>query len=607
MADDEWHPSDDHDDVARARELFLEREPDVWGVRKLIKASWERSREAGLAADEIHAPYVDGHESRSPLARCAGPILDALHEQLQFEPVSIVLTDNSGVVIDRRVTAHDLAVRLDAVSLAAGFSYAEEHVGTNGIGTAISSGRATFVDGREHYTGQLGQFACAGVPIHHPTRGSVLGILDLTSYAHSPGPMLMALAQSTARHIESALMVQTGAREAALFREYLMCSHRYGGPVLAVNTDVVMMNERLRTVLDGSDQQALIAYAGECLSDMTGRGLTRTVELPSGRSAQMHGAPVLGDAGPAGWLFRIRATQPELTRPATLSGRRHPRGGKPLPGAVGSSAAWLRCIDQVSVCHDAGDWVALTGEPGSGKRTLLRAVHLDRCPGSAVLTLDPPAEGEFDSWLASIRTTARLPGSLVVLTRMDRVDPDFAAALVCELSELQDSDAAPAERPRLAVTLNSAAGDIGPLAAAFPRTIDVPALRHHLDDLPELVAHLLGQLSNEHSGLEMSAQALSQLRRLDWPGNVSELKQVLAAVVRRRRSGVIEVADLPPSARTAKHRMLTQIESIERDAIVEAMLANGENATRSAAALGISRATIYRKFRQYGISVPLPR
>jgi transcriptional regulator of acetoin/glycerol metabolism len=77
--------------------------------------------------------------------------------------------------------------------------------------------------------------------------------------------------------------------------------------------------------------------------------------------------------------------------------------------------------------------------------------------------------------------------------------------------------------------------------------------------------------------------------------------------VRRERAGVIEVEDRPPAARTTAHRVLSQIETIERDAIIEAMPANHENATRAAAALGISRATTYRKFRRYGITVPLAR
>ena len=590
-----------HDEVARARELFLEREAADLTVRRVILASWQRSRESSVDCDEIQVPFIEEHNAGTPLLACASDILDALHEQLQYEPVSIVLTDSSGIVLDRRVTSTDLARRLDAVSLAPGFSYAEHHAGTNGIGTAISSGQAAFVDGREHYTNQLGQFACAGAPIHHPSRGTVVGILDLTCYAHSPGSMLMALAKSTARQIETELLTQTGMREMTLFLSYIRESQRSGAPVLAMNGEVVMMNDRLREVLDGHEQQALISYAAEGLA--ASRGFSRTVELPSGRSAQLRATPVPGDRGLAGWLFRVRPIQHEVGSSAGARPIRADRASRP-PGLAGHSTAWLRCIEQVSACHAAGDWTTLIGEPGAGKRTLLRAVHHHRCPGAPVQVLEPPRPNEVEDWLARIREAAVLPSALVVLPRVDRLPVELQGVLVNELCELPAFDGEPARRPRVAITLDAAGADTGPLAAAFPRTVEVPPLRHHIDDLPELVVHLLGQLTGE-GRLQMSKQALDQLRRLDWPGNVTELRSVLAAVVRHKRTGVIELADLPPGARASRHRKLSQMETIERDAIVRALLENGQNPARSAAALGISRATIYRKLRQFGISLPL--
>ena len=48
--------------------------------------------------------------------------------------------------------------------------------------------------------------------------------------------------------------------------------------------------------------------------------------------------------------------------------------------------------------------------------------------------------------------------------------------------------------------------------------------------------------------------------------------------------------------------MLSPIEALERDAIVNALLDNQENPTKAAKAIGMSRATIYRRIRQYGIS-----
>ena len=297
------------DDVARARERFLSRSVDAdLNVRRIILASWQRSQENHIDVDRINVPYLHDHDSTTPLLRSATPILDTLHQQLQDEPVSIILTDHAGIVLDRRTTSHDLTGRLDAVSLAPGYSYAEEFAGTNGIGTAISSGQPALVDGREHYTHQLGQFACAGAPIHHPTRRNVVGILDLTSWAHAPGAMLMALASATARQIEEELLAQTDLREFALFQEYLKACQQSGGPVIAINNDVVMMNEQVRLLFDAGEQQSLLAYAADMLR-ADDRVMSRTVELQSGRSAHLKCASVFSQAGRAGTLVRVRLVQ----------------------------------------------------------------------------------------------------------------------------------------------------------------------------------------------------------------------------------------------------------------------------------------------------------
>jgi transcriptional regulator of acetoin/glycerol metabolism len=145
-----------------------------------------------------------------------------------------------------------------------------------------------------------------------------------------------------------------------------------------------------------------------------------------------------------------------------------------------------------------------------------------------------------------------------------------------------------------------------PLQAVFSRTIEVPPLRHHIDDLGELVPHLLVQLTNDDR-LTCSPQALAQLSRLNWPGNVSQLRKVLSDVSKHRHAGTIEVADLPPECRSTSRRVLSPIEALERDAIVNALLDSGESPTHAAQMLGMSRATIYRKIRQYGISLPLSR
>ena len=82
-------------------------------------------------------------------------MLRSLREQLEGQPVSVILTDADGLVLSRLTGDDDLERHLDRVWLAPGFSYAEEFVGTNGIGTALEGGGPAHVFGHEHYVEHL--------------------------------------------------------------------------------------------------------------------------------------------------------------------------------------------------------------------------------------------------------------------------------------------------------------------------------------------------------------------------------------------------------------------------------------------------------------------
>jgi transcriptional regulator of acetoin/glycerol metabolism len=134
----------------------------------------------------------------------------------------------------------------------------------------------------------------------------------------------------------------------------------------------------------------------------------------------------------------------------------------------------------------------------------------------------------------------------------------------------------------------------------FTRTVEVPPLRHHVEDLADLVPFLLGRLVPD-GRLQCSAEAMQVLMRYAWPGNTEQLWQVLRKVVQHRRTGTIHADDLPPECHTVSRRLLSPLESLERDAIVQSLRDADGNKVKAAKSLGVSRATIYRKIHEYGI------
>ena len=144
----------------------------------------------------------------------------------------------------------------------------------------------------------------------------------------------------------------------------------------------------------------------------------------------------------------------------------------------------------------------------------------------------------------------------------------------------------------MAVTLDrgAARADLSGLLRLFPGTVAVPPLRHHSEDLRDLVPFFLGKLSQQ-GRVTCSPAAMQLLLRHTWPGNAAQLWQVLKQVVQRRRVGQIMPRGPAAGVLDGIAPGAVAAESIERDAIVQSLLDHGGNKIRAARALGMSRAT----------------
>ena len=584
---------------ARARQRFLAEQPLGPGqVRDTIMASWQRSRQWNVAADRIDPCYVRDPGLGTPLTRSALPVLQSLlGEGLEDWPVSVILADAGGVVLSRLTADHDLERHLDSIGLAPGFSCAEKSVGTNGIGMALESGRAAHVFGHEHYVGQLAGLACAALPIRHPVSGLTVGALGLTCWRQDAGRLLIALARSIADQVTQALLKHSSAQEFQLLRDYRRACRHSGGIIVALTDNIVMMNDCARGVLEPGDQAALLGHAARALAGSR-RGSVDAA-LPTGTTARMYCRPLPGQdrRRSAGGVVHVKLIEPAGQLAAGTGSR--PR--RLVPGLVGSGPLWLRSCDRVDAAMAAGRWLVLEGEPGAGRLALLRAVHRRRNPAGPFHVLDAGDASGHD-WLSAPGDLPGAGGSLVI-RHPDRLSAPRLRALRTALE--QTLAAGPQKALWAAVTLSQGpvSGDVAGLLQLFPGTVELPPLRHHIEDLHELVPFFLSKLS-QHGPLACSPEAMQLLLRTSWPGNTEQLWQVLRRIVHHRRTGTIQPADLPPECLTVSRRLLGPLESMQRDAIVQSLLDYHGNKVKTAESLGMSRATIYRKIHQYGIITP---
>ncbi|MFC5823146.1 GAF domain-containing protein [Nonomuraea insulae] len=131
----------------------------------------------------------------------------------------MIVTDGDGRVLWRDGN-HSTMRRADTVGLADGHQWAEHSVGTNGIGTALATGRPVHVYSEEHLMRVLHVWSCSAAPVTDPDSGLVVGCVDVSGTARSLHPATVALVAATAKLAETQLALRMHERDERLRRRY---------------------------------------------------------------------------------------------------------------------------------------------------------------------------------------------------------------------------------------------------------------------------------------------------------------------------------------------------------------------------------------------------
>ena len=510
------------------------------GVRGEVLSSWRRSRFSGVDPEHADVPYAPT-ELDTHFTRVATPIMEGMAELLVGDRSCLALADPRGSVTWRWVSEPMLRATLDRLSVAEGFCWGEELVGTNGLGTALETGAIATVRGSEHFVQRFHDFTCVAAPVRHPITRRTAGAVNVTCRAEHTNPLLAVLVRKLVDEIQAALLLESSVRERRLLDAFLVAQRGATGPVITLGDDVVIANGAAQEL--GLDHQELWAELRE-------RADGTVVALPSDLSARVR--LVRDGTVTTGAVLTITTPTP----------RRRVTGPDRWPGLAAQASALV-----------ARGPLAVRGEPGTGKATLLAAV----LPDAVVLDAATCAVEGLAVW------ARRLAGPGPVVVSHVELLTDEAAATVAALAG-----------DRLAVTANGPDHLVDRIGAA---TLTLPPLRRRTDEIAGLARR---ELRRHGERLAFAPEALDALRRYHWPGNHRELARVVSEAARQARAGVVGPGALPPEVRAAaSRRSLTPLERAESTVIAAVLQECGGNKSAAAKQLGISRTALYAKLRAY--------
>ncbi|MFZ5442250.1 MAG: sigma-54 interaction domain-containing protein [Myxococcota bacterium] len=348
-------------------------------------------------------------------------------------------------------------------------------------------------------------------------------------------------------------------------------------------------------------------------------------------------------------LEEVAAASAKYLRRASLA--RHTKAdGRPFV-IKGLSPAWLeveRKLEQVSPT-DAP--VLVTGESGTGKDLVSRAIHFNsRRAAKPFVTVN----------------CAAIPETMLESVLFGHVKGAFTGATFDKVGEFQKADGGTLfldELGELPLLLQAKVlraieqGEVTPLGSNAPPgrvdvrlvcatnrdlpamvksgrfrddlffrvgviTVELPPLRTYKDNLPILSQVFLQQAAQRHGRKvsSISAPAMAALQAWDFPGNVRELKNALEHAVIMARGDAVELADLPKPMRagaptTAVNvapvkptRTLAELREqwvapLEKRYLTELLEAHGGRVEAAAKVAGINRVTMYRLMQKHGLQV----
>jgi len=612
----------------------------------LIRESWarcvhEHHLDPTRMQDAIILPshVLREHQERlDELLHIARHGLEALYQQVAGLGYCVLLTDARGVTVDF-LGDLQLDATLRHAGLYLGSDWNERHAGTCGVGTVIATGQALTVHQGDHFDATHIPLTCTAAPVYDPL-GELKAVLDISALtspqAKTSQQLALQLVKVYAQRVENANFLRW-------FRKHWVLKLHPSPEFVEISPDhllaldaggrIVGHNRAAQLLLEAELGRPVLGLSFDQLFNARFEELGRYVR---GMHPADHRAVTLARSGRVLFLHAVPPPMRWGTAPdpavASLSGAGVPA---PLAQLSGGDPSLDRQIQRAARLVDTTMSVLLTGETGTGKEYMAKALHeASARRGKPFVAVNCAAIPES---LIESELFGHLPGSFSGATpKGKRGLIEAADGGTLFLDEIGDMPLA--LQPRLLRVL--AEREVMPVGGTRAQKVDVRVISAtHADltarvregrfrddlyyrlagaqlTLPPLrerrdLAWLAHRMLAEHPAPpRLGPEVEAWLRAYHWPGNLRELRNVMAYACAMAGPGaVIGLAELPDAltgcdAAAAAPATASSALPPEAQLLLQYLRAAGWSVSAVAHQLGVARMTVYRRMQRWGIRQP---
>ena len=590
--------------IARKKEWedFMSTGQAPAAMRHDVLESWRRSLRHAVGG-RTRAPVLDEERLEGRRARArrlelasqkainrAGSLLIGTRDIL-------LLSDDSGVVIEAAGDPHTLAEAQEN-HLYTGGQWVEEAIGTNAIGTALYLGVPTLIRDAEHFCEAIQRWNCAATPIIEPGTGRVMGVLDISWPGGIMQPNAVALSSALALQVETELNQMLG-HERELLLEYSHIRRLRRG-----NDQTLVIDRNGSSVFSTED------FARFCADDDALRQLPQLLPALIDQPAKQIGE-VLGECL-NGADFEVIENQGEAIGVMVSLRRSRPRArswtGMELRQIARAGQVSAELCAQAERLAETQIPILIEGETGTGKNSLAKAIHNASRQSQDPFEVIDCAQLTEESLRALIAAARDAEGGgILCLSSPGAVSPSLQKLLFTLVELVSEGGgriiALSARSLYDEMRANNFRSDLYYRIAGA--RLHIPPLRERPEEIGPLLRWLIQCHATETGRRELrfTSGAMTAVQNYAWPGNLIEMRNLIAALDALSPSGLISERTLPREFHQRAHANRTEtLRDVERAEILGAVKAEDGNLSRAAKRLGIARSTLYLKLDSYGIS-----